>query len=146
MGQVNAGRSTQRGQVGGNAPSRGNCFFESRASQNDRHQHCQLVPDQPLQDSQLFFGCWQRATTRNLDPVEVGPVLFIFEDDDGYRRLDGMIDGVEECRFDETAEHAELEGASSVDALRDGLRHRYPQISEDSLVSVVQFHLRSHPA
>ena len=34
-------------------------FFESRARQNDRHQHCQLVPDQPLQDSQLFFGCWQ---------------------------------------------------------------------------------------
>jgi hypothetical protein len=59
VGQVKAGRSTQRGQVGGNAPSRGNCFFESRARQNDRHQHCQLVPDQPLQDSQLFFGCWQ---------------------------------------------------------------------------------------
>ena len=59
MGQVKAGRSTQRGQVGGNAPLRGNCFFESRARQNDRHQHCQLVPDQPLQDSQVFFGCWQ---------------------------------------------------------------------------------------
>ena len=59
VGQVNAGRSTQRGQVGGNAPSRGNCFFESRARQNDRLQHCQLVPDQPLQGSQLFFGCWR---------------------------------------------------------------------------------------
>ena len=40
-------------------PQRGNCFFESRARQNDRHQHCQLVPDQPRKDSQLFFGCWQ---------------------------------------------------------------------------------------
>jgi hypothetical protein len=58
--QVNAGRSTQRGQIGGNAPSmRGNCFFESRTKQNNRHQHCQLVPDQPRKDSQLFFGCWQ---------------------------------------------------------------------------------------
>jgi len=34
---------------------RGNLFFESRAAQNDRHQHCQLVPDQPRQDSQLFW-------------------------------------------------------------------------------------------
>lgn len=27
---------------------KGNLFFESRAKQDDRHQHCQLVPDQPL--------------------------------------------------------------------------------------------------
>jgi hypothetical protein len=40
-------------------PQGGKLFFESRARQNDRQQHCQLVPDQPLQDSQLFFGCWR---------------------------------------------------------------------------------------
>ena len=37
-------------------PRGGKLFFESRAKQNDRHQHCQLVPDQPLQDSQLFLS------------------------------------------------------------------------------------------
>jgi cytidine deaminase len=82
------------------------------------------------------------ATTRYRDPVEIGPALFIFEDDDGYRRLDGVIDDVEMLRFDElTAEHAELEGASSLEALRTGLRHHYPHLVDDACISVVRFHL-----
>ncbi|MGO4190507.1 ASCH domain-containing protein [Arthrobacter sp. YAF17] len=83
------------------------------------------------------------ATTRYRDPVEIGPALFVFEDDDGYRRLHGVIDDVEELRFDElTPEHAELEGASSLEALRTGLRHHYPGLADDALISVVRFHLQ----
>lgn len=83
------------------------------------------------------------ATTRYRDPVEIGPALFIFEDDDGYRRLHGVIDDVEELRCDElTAEHAELEGASSLEALRAGLRHHYPHMADDAFISVVRFHLQ----
>ena len=48
-------------------PQGGKLFFESHARQNDRHQHCQLVPDQPLQDSQSF---WTLITT--LSATELG--------------------------------------------------------------------------
>ncbi|HEX9229031.1 MAG TPA: ASCH domain-containing protein, partial [Arthrobacter sp.] len=76
------------------------------------------------------------------DPVVAGPALFIFEHDDGYRRLHGMIDDVEQLRFDElTPEHAELEGASSLQALRTGLRHHYPRLADEALISFVRFHL-----
>lgn len=82
------------------------------------------------------------ATTRHRDPVGTGPALFIFEDDDGYRRLHGVVDAVEELRFDElTPEHAELEGASSLEALRTGLRHHYPRLADDSCMRFVRFHL-----
>lgn len=53
VGQVNAGHSTQRGQVGGNAPSRGQLFFrvtrqaerpastlQASPRANDRKTHC----------------------------------------------------------------------------------------------------------
>lgn len=42
-------------------PQRGKLFFESRTKQNDRHQDCQLVPDQPLQDSQVVFCLLARS-------------------------------------------------------------------------------------
>ncbi len=82
------------------------------------------------------------ATVRYRDPVDVGPALFVFEDDDGYRRLRGVVDHVESRSLDElTLEDARLENASSVDALRDGLRGHYPGIADDALVDVVRFHL-----
>lgn len=82
------------------------------------------------------------STVRYRDPVEVGPVLFVFEDDDGYRRLYGVIDQVESRRFDAlTEEDARLENGSSVDALRDGLRGHYPGITDAAIVDVVRFHL-----
>lgn len=82
------------------------------------------------------------ATVRYRDPVEVGPALFVFEDDDGYRRLRGVIDQVESRRFDAlTEEDARLESASSADSLRDGLRGHYPDITNDAIVDTVRFHL-----
>lgn len=82
------------------------------------------------------------STVRYRDPVEVGPVLFVFEDDDGYRRLYGVIDQVESRHFDAlTEEDARLENGSSVDALRDGLRGHYPGITDAAIVDVVRFHL-----
>lgn len=82
------------------------------------------------------------ATVRYRDPVEVGPALFVFEDDDGYRRMRAVIDRVESRRFDAlTVEDARLENASSVDALRNGLGGHYPGITDDAIVDVVRFHL-----
>lgn len=82
------------------------------------------------------------ATIRYRDPVEVGPALLVFEDDDGYRRLRGVIDGMESRRFDALSmEDARLENVSSVNALRDGLRGQYPGITDDAIVDVVRFHL-----
>jgi cytidine deaminase len=68
-------------------------------------------------------------TVRYRDPVDVGPALFVFEDDDGYRYLNGIIDRVVACRFDE------LPGNN------DGLRGHYPDITNEAMVNVVQFHL-----
>lgn len=82
------------------------------------------------------------ATVRYRDPVDVGPAVFVFEDDDGYRRLNGVVDIVESRRFDElTEEHARWENASSVNALKDGLRGHYPGIPDGAMVNVVRFHL-----
>ena len=60
--------------------------------------------------------------------------------EDGFGLL--TTDDVEMLRFDElTSEHAELEGASSLEALRTGLRHHYPHLVDDACISVVRFHL-----
>ena len=82
------------------------------------------------------------ATVRYHDPVQTGPALLVFEDEDGYRRLHGVIDHVESRRLDAlTEEDALRENASSADALRDGLRRHYPAIADDAIVELVQFHL-----
>ena len=82
------------------------------------------------------------ATVRYHDPINAGPALLVFEDDDGYRRLHGLIDQVESRRFDAlTEEDARLENAPSVEALRIGLRGHYPGIADDAIVDIVRFHL-----
>ncbi len=82
------------------------------------------------------------ATVRYRDPIAVGPALFMFEDDGGYRRMRGIIDQVESRRFDAlTMEDAGAENIASVDGLRDGLRGHYPGITDDALMDVVRFHL-----
>lgn len=82
------------------------------------------------------------ATIRYRDPVAVGPALFVFEEDDGYRQLHGQIDQVESRSFDAlTEDDVRLENVSSVDALRDGLRGHYPGITNDAVVDVVRFHV-----
>lgn len=81
-------------------------------------------------------------TIRFQDPVSVGSAFFVFEDDDGYRRLDGEIDAVTPRRFDAlTVEEARRENVSSVEDLRTGLLRHYPNLTDDSIVDVVEFHL-----
>jgi cytidine deaminase len=83
-------------------------------------------------------------TIRYRDPVQVGPALFVFEDNNGYRRLHGVVDSVTPRRFDSlTAEDARLENVSSVADLRQGLLRHYPDLVDDSVVDVVRFHLDS---
>ncbi len=82
------------------------------------------------------------VTIRYRDPIEVGPALFVFEDDDGYRHLRGVIDQVDSRRIDLlTEEDVHRAHASSVAALRDGLRGHSPGLSDDEIVAVVRFHL-----
>jgi hypothetical protein len=52
-------------------PPWGQLFFRVTRPAERRHQHCQLVPDQPLQDSQLFFACWR--SLRSCAPRRPGP-------------------------------------------------------------------------
>jgi cytidine deaminase len=70
------------------------------------------------------------VTIRFRDPVSVGPVFLVFEDDDGYRRFDAL-----------TGEDARLENVASVEHLRKGLRRHYPELTDESIVNVVRFHL-----
>jgi cytidine deaminase len=82
------------------------------------------------------------TTVRYRDPVQTGPALLVFEDEDGYRRLHGVIDHIESRRFDAlTEEDAYRENAASADALRNGLRGHYPGIADDAIVELVHFHL-----
>lgn len=81
-------------------------------------------------------------TIRYRDPLAAGPALLVFEDDDGYRRLPGVIDEVESRRFDGlTEDDARQENAGSVAALQDGLRGHYPGLADDAIVEIVRFHL-----
>lgn len=82
------------------------------------------------------------ATTRYDDPTGVGPAWLVFEFDDRYRYLHCTVDSIGSKRFGEISDDdARLEGASTGDELRDGLRHHYPAVDGDSRVDVVRFHL-----
>ena len=82
------------------------------------------------------------ATTRWNDPCAPGPAWFLFEFDDEYRRLAGVIDSVASKRFDEIDDDdAHLEQCDSADELREGLRLHYPQITDSDRVDVVRFHV-----
>ncbi|WP_448059678.1 ASCH domain-containing protein [Cellulomonas hominis] len=109
-------------------------------------RHPDAAPERFVRFASRYFDAVaagrKTATVRHRDPVEVGPALLVFEDDDGYRRLHGVVDSVRPCRLDEiTDEDARREGASSADALRAGLRGHYPGIAADAPVDVVRFHL-----
>ncbi len=85
------------------------------------------------------------VTIRFQDPARIGPVLLVFEDDDGYRRLTGEVESVTARRFDSlTIEDARLENAASVEELRNGLRRHYPDLTDESIVDVVGFRLVAH--
>lgn len=84
------------------------------------------------------------ATTRLDDPCRIGPAWLLFEFDDEYRRLPGIVDSITSKRFDElTDADARMEGGSLAADLRNGLRGHYPDIRDDSVVDVVRFHLRA---
>jgi cytidine deaminase len=82
------------------------------------------------------------ATTRFDDPCAVGPAWLVFEFDDEYKRLRGVVDSIDSKRFDEISDaDAQLEGGTVADDLKNGLRGHYPSIRDDSIVDVVRFHL-----
>jgi cytidine deaminase len=80
------------------------------------------------------------ATTRFNDPTVPGPVTFLFEFDDRYRSLPGVVESVEHVRFaDITDAQAALEGCTA-DELRTALRTSYyPEIVDDDTVEFVRF-------
>ncbi|MEU4387509.1 ASCH domain-containing protein [Promicromonospora sp. NPDC023805] len=80
------------------------------------------------------------ATTRFDDPAVPGPATFLFEFDDRYRSLPGVVESVEQVRFaDITDAQAALEGCTA-DELRTALRtYYYPGIVDDDIVDFVQF-------
>lgn len=82
------------------------------------------------------------ATTRLDDPCSAGPAWLVFEFDDGFKRLRGIVDSVKTTRFDQlTDEDARLEGGTVAEDLQNGLRGHYPAIQADSPVDVVRFHV-----
>jgi cytidine deaminase len=80
------------------------------------------------------------ATTRFDDPTVPGPATLLFEFDDRYRSLPGVVETVEHVRFaDITDSQAALEGCTA-DELRTVLRtHYYPDVADDDLVDFVRF-------
>ncbi len=76
-------------------------------------------------------------TIRYQDPIDVGAAIFVFEDDDGYRRLHGVIDQVDSRRLDELS----MENPSALGSLRNGLQRHYPDMPDDAIVDAVRFHL-----
>nr|WP_240977847.1 ASCH domain-containing protein [Planctomonas sp. JC2975] len=82
------------------------------------------------------------ATTRFDDPCFPGPAWLVFEFDEGYKRLRGVVESVETKRFDEiTDADARLEGGAIAEDLRTGLLGHYPGIRDEDSVDVVRFKL-----
>lgn len=80
------------------------------------------------------------ATTRAGEQLRPGPVTMLFEFDDCFRALPGVVDSVERLRLaDLTDAQAALEGCTA-DELRTALRtHYYPGIRDDDPVDFVRF-------
>ncbi|SDL98745.1 cytidine deaminase [Arthrobacter sp. ov407] len=84
------------------------------------------------------------TTIRYDDPVAVGPALFMFEDDEEHRTLEGAVTAVEHYRLDQlTPEQARLAPEASLAGLRQGLQRHYPDMPAEAHVSVVTFVLES---
>jgi cytidine deaminase len=80
------------------------------------------------------------ATTRFNDPAVPGPATLLFEFDDRYRSLPGLVESVEQVRFADISDaQAALENRTA-DELRTALRtHYYPGIADDDVVDFVRF-------
>ncbi|MEU5345926.1 ASCH domain-containing protein [Streptomyces sp. NPDC020766] len=80
------------------------------------------------------------STVRYDDPIAMGPAIFLFEDDEAPRTLNGTVTGVERHRLDRlTAEQARLDGFTSIDQLKKGLQGHYPDLPSDAEVEFVTF-------
>lgn len=83
------------------------------------------------------------STIRYDDPVAIGAALFVFEDDDRHRTLNGEVTGIERHRLDRmTPQQARLGPDGTMEGLRAGLRGHYPDLPDDAEVDVVTFALR----
>ncbi|GAA3076253.1 MULTISPECIES: ASCH domain-containing protein [Actinomycetes] len=84
------------------------------------------------------------VTIRLGDPQRIGPVTMVFEQAEaaGFQVLSGVVETIGQRRFGElTADDVRRENASSLEALRTGLRTHYPHIVDDDVVDVVDFRL-----
>lgn len=91
-------------------------------------------------DYEAIATARQTSTVRHDEPMTPGPAVFLFEDDEARRTLDGTVTGVERHRLDRlTAVQARLAGGTSADQLREGLRARHPGLPSDAEVDVVTF-------
>lgn len=80
------------------------------------------------------------ATVRYEDPIALGPAIFLFEDDEAHRTLNGTVTGVERHRLDRlTTEQARLDGFTSIGQLKKGLQGHYPGLPSDAEVDFVTF-------
>lgn len=80
------------------------------------------------------------STVRYEDPIALGPVIFLFENDEAHRTLNGTVTGVERHRLNRlTAEQARLDGFTSIDQLKKGLQSHYPGLPSDAEVDFVTF-------
>ncbi|MFE0673395.1 ASCH domain-containing protein [Streptomyces sp. NPDC058867] len=80
------------------------------------------------------------STVRYEDPIAPGPAIFLFEDDDASRTLEGTVTGVERQRLDHlTAEQARLDGFTSIGQLKKALESHYPGLPSDAEVELVTF-------
>ncbi|MCH5672265.1 hypothetical protein [Streptomyces gilvus] len=80
------------------------------------------------------------TTVRYDDPIALGPAIFLFEDDEAHRTLNGTVTGVKRHRLDRlTAAQARLDGGTSIDELKKGLQGHYPGLPSDAEVEVVTF-------
>ncbi|MFI8525846.1 ASCH domain-containing protein [Promicromonospora sukumoe] len=108
------------------------------------YQHPDADPPRLLRFSPQHWGSvvdgGKTATTRFEDPAVPGPATLLFEFDDRYRALAGVVDSVEHVRFaDLTDAQAALEGCTA-DELRAALRTcYYPDVRDDDTVDFVRF-------
>lgn len=80
------------------------------------------------------------STVRHEDPIALGPAVFLFEDDEAHRTLNGTVTGVERHRLDRlTADQARRDGFTSIDQLKQALQGHYPDLPSDAEVECVTF-------
>ena len=110
------------------------------------YRHPDAAPERLVRFSPAYYDAVldgrKSATLRWDDPVEPGPAWLLFEDDDQYRRLPGVVEQVTPVRLEQlTRQDLDRENATDLDSLRAGLRGHYPDLPEDAVLDLVTFHL-----